>query len=108
MTGRTYTFDADLCDAWASERSGKSSNSVTDNAVLGAIKAQQPKPRISWKPGLKVRRKYWPKNQFLTCSCGPDRRRDRWFVAWDHYVHKGWPGFDGGTGEFDASWEVVE
>jgi hypothetical protein len=108
MNDRTYTINADIFDKWvkSATRDDGSAYFESDNEMIGAWRAQQPKPRIKWAPGLKVRRKSWAKDQFMTCCFGADQKQ-MCFVAWDHYIHTWWVGFSNFSGEFDDNWEVA-
>lgn len=110
MIERTYTLNADVCDEWV--RRAKTSAYSYNWPMLEAIKAQQPKPRIKWEQGLKVRDNSWLGGDF-TCvrpttldgvlSGAPERL----LLAWDNVVHATWPGFDGES--FDPEvWEVIK
>lgn len=107
MTERTYAMNADLMDdVYDILKGAIISNNALDR-LRTAIKDKQPKPCIKWAVGLKVRRKNWPTDNFLTCCISTDRCT-QYFVAWDNLVHTWWPGFSSYTNEFNEDWEVYE
>lgn len=70
MSGRTYVLDADMCDAWVTSLGA--AHATVHDRLLDAIRAQQPKPRIPWRPGLRVRDRQCGDVYLLT-----DERRER-------------------------------
>lgn len=72
MSGRTYTLDAALCDEWVRQSMLGTSSIPIDTPMIDAIRAQQPKPRIPWRPGLRVRDRQCGDVYLLT-----DERRER-------------------------------